>query len=142
MTVRQNAMGALFGKKHQTREAHRRVDEVLEFVGLSEMAISSSATSRSSTRSGSRWRALATQPRLLMLDEMAGLNPTEVQGAMDLVRKIRDSGATNVMIEHVAHAIMNICDRSSSCTTGEDRETPRRFRPARRSSKCIGEMTQ
>jgi branched-chain amino acid transport system ATP-binding protein len=42
---------------------------------------------------------------------MAGLNPTEVQGAMDLVRKIRDSGVTVVMIEHVMHAIMNICDR-------------------------------
>jgi branched-chain amino acid transport system ATP-binding protein len=115
MTVRQNVlMGALFGKKHQTREAaHRRVDEVLEFVGLSEMAdklvgdIPLVHQKRLEVA-----RALATQPRLLMLDEMmAGLNPTEVQGAMDLVRKIRDSGVTVVMIEHVMHAIMNICDR-------------------------------
>ena len=57
-------------------------------------------------------RALATQPSLLMLDElMAGLNPTELNEAMELVKKIRDSGITIIMIEHVMKAIMNICDR-------------------------------
>jgi len=57
-------------------------------------------------------RALATQPELLLLDEvMAGLNPTEVAEAMELVRKIRDKGITVIMIEHVMKAIMAICDR-------------------------------
>jgi branched-chain amino acid transport system ATP-binding protein len=47
-----------------------------------------------------------------MLDEMmAGLNPTEVTEALALVTKIRDSGITVIMIEHVMRAIMNICDR-------------------------------
>ena len=115
MTVRQNVlMGALFGKPHQSKEAaNHRVEEVLEFVGLSDMAdklVGDIPLVHQKRLEGAR--ALATQPRLLMLDEMmAGLNPTEVQGAMDLVRKIRDSGVTVVMIEHVMHAIMNICDR-------------------------------
>ena len=57
-------------------------------------------------------RALATQPEILLLDEMmAGLNPTELADAMELVKKIQKRGITIVMIEHVMKAIMGICDR-------------------------------
>jgi branched-chain amino acid transport system ATP-binding protein len=57
-------------------------------------------------------RALATRPDLLLLDEvMAGLTPTEVASSMDLVKKIRETGVTVFMIEHVMKAIMSICDR-------------------------------
>jgi branched-chain amino acid transport system ATP-binding protein len=57
-------------------------------------------------------RALATEPELLLLDEvMAGLNPTEVAQAMELVEKIRRKGVTILMIEHVMKAIMSICGR-------------------------------
>jgi branched-chain amino acid transport system ATP-binding protein len=57
-------------------------------------------------------RALATNPDILLLDEvMAGLTPTEIASAMELVKKIRDRGVTIVMIEHVMKAIMSICDR-------------------------------
>lgn len=57
-------------------------------------------------------RALATRPKLLLLDEvMAGLNHTEMTQAMELVTKIRDRGITIIMIEHVMKAIMTICDR-------------------------------
>ena len=62
---------------------------------------------------GSRSRgALATRPDLLLLDEvMAGLTPTEVAEAMEMVKRIRDRGVTVLMIEHVMKAIMSICDR-------------------------------
>jgi branched-chain amino acid transport system ATP-binding protein len=57
-------------------------------------------------------RALATKPDLLLLDEvMAGLTPTEVAEAMELVREIGRRGVTLVMIEHVMKAIMSICER-------------------------------
>ena len=57
-------------------------------------------------------RALATGPQLLLLDEvMAGLNPAEVNQAVELVRKIRDRRITILMIEHVMKAIMGISDR-------------------------------
>jgi branched-chain amino acid transport system ATP-binding protein len=57
-------------------------------------------------------RALATKPEVLLLDEiMAGLNPTEIAQAMELVSKIRAQGITILMIEHVMKAIMSVCDR-------------------------------
>jgi len=57
-------------------------------------------------------RALATKPALLLVDElMAGLNPTEVAQAMELVAEVRKRGTTVFIIEHVMKAIMNICDR-------------------------------
>jgi branched-chain amino acid transport system ATP-binding protein len=115
MPVHQNVMvGALFGKKGRSAAAAAKlVDEVLEFVGLSEFRdrqipdIALAYQKRVEVA-----RALATKPKLIMLDEMmAGLNPTEVTEAMELVTKIRDSGITVIMIEHVMRAIMSICDR-------------------------------
>jgi branched-chain amino acid transport system ATP-binding protein len=113
--VHQNVrMGALFGKKGQSAaQASQTVDEVLDFVGLAELRdkmvpdIPLAYQKRLEVA-----RALATRPTLLMLDEMmAGLNPSEVSEAMELVTKIRKSGITIIMIEHVMKAIMNICDR-------------------------------
>jgi branched-chain amino acid transport system ATP-binding protein len=57
-------------------------------------------------------KALATEPRLLMLDEvLAGLNPSETVDAVGLVKSVRDSGVTVLMVEHVMEAIMPISDR-------------------------------
>ena len=57
-------------------------------------------------------RALATNPKLLLLDEvMAGLNPVEVSRSMALITAIRKQGITVFMIEHVMKAIMSVCDR-------------------------------
>jgi branched-chain amino acid transport system ATP-binding protein len=115
MPVHQNIlMGALFGKKGQTAaQAAKIVDEVLDFVGLSEQRdkmvpdIPLAHQKRLEVA-----RALATKPKLLLLDEMmAGLNPSEVTEAMELVTKLRSSGITIIMIEHVMKAIMTICDR-------------------------------
>jgi branched-chain amino acid transport system ATP-binding protein len=56
-------------------------------------------------------RALATEPRLLLLDEvLAGLNPSEVRDMIPVVRAIRDAGVTILMIEHVMQAVMSLCD--------------------------------
>lgn len=65
-------------------------------------------------------RALATNPTLLLLDELlAGLNPTEVLQSMDLIREIRASGITIVMVEHVVKAIFGLSDRVIVMTAGE-----------------------
>jgi branched-chain amino acid transport system ATP-binding protein len=57
-------------------------------------------------------RALATDPELILLDEiMAGLNASEVAEAMELVKQIQEKGITVLMIEHVMKAIMNVCER-------------------------------
>jgi len=57
-------------------------------------------------------KALATDPKLLLLDEvMAGLTATEIAQVLSIIRKIRESGITLFLIEHVMHAVMSISDR-------------------------------
>ncbi len=108
-------IGSLFGaqKRLSTAEATTVANESLEFVGLSDAA---HAPARDLTLSSQKRlevaRALATKPTLLLLDEiMAGLNQTELNQAMELVKKIQGRGITVIMIEHVMKAIMNICSR-------------------------------
>lgn len=94
-------------------EAVREANALLSFVGLSEKG---SVPAKDLTLANQKLlevaRALATKPEVLLLDEiMAGLNPTEIDQAMELVSKIRAQGITIFMIEHVMKAIMNVCDR-------------------------------
>ena len=65
-------------------------------------------------------RALATEPKLIMLDEvMAGLNPSEVTEVMDIVTGIKDLGITVVIIEHIMQAVMSISDNITVISFGE-----------------------
>jgi branched-chain amino acid transport system ATP-binding protein len=65
-------------------------------------------------------RALATRPRLLLLDEfMAGLNTHEVQAAMGLIRRLRAAGCTIIMVEHIVKAVMGLSDRVVVLNAGE-----------------------
>jgi branched-chain amino acid transport system ATP-binding protein len=107
-------IGSLFGaQKRLTTNATTEAKELLDFVGLSDVAYS---PARDLTLAHQKRlevaRALATKPSLLLLDEiMSGLNQTELAEAMELVNKIQKKGITVVMIEHVMKAIMGICDR-------------------------------
>jgi ABC-type branched-subunit amino acid transport system ATPase component len=57
-------------------------------------------------------RALATEPKILLLDEvMAGMRPSELEDTLELIRKIRDSGVTIIVVEHIMRAIMQISER-------------------------------
>jgi branched-chain amino acid transport system ATP-binding protein len=116
MSVLDNvALGALFGASARlsSADAERQATALLEFVGLSTLK---AAPAKDLTLANQKRLevagALATQPELLLLDEiMAGLNPAEVAQAMELVARIRDRGITIIMIEHVMKAIMSVCDR-------------------------------
>ena len=108
-------LGSFFGTSTgmSSADAAGEATELLEFVGLSAVK---ATPARDLTLANQKRlevaRALATHPELLLLDEiMAGLNPTEVGQAMELVDRIRDKGITIVMIEHVMKAIMNVCER-------------------------------
>jgi len=108
-------LGALFGTSTSvpSAAAARTAAESLAFVGLSEVrATPAKDLTLAKQKRLEVARALATKPELLLLDElMAGLNPTEVAQAMELVARIRDEGITIFMIEHVMKAIMSVCDR-------------------------------
>ena len=116
LPVIQNVLAAAYfgGPTHLSgADAEKVAGEALEFVGMTAVA---NTAARDLTLSNQKKlevaRALATQPRLLLLDEMmAGLTHTEVTEAMALIRRIKERGITIIMIEHVMHAIMNICDR-------------------------------
>jgi branched-chain amino acid transport system ATP-binding protein len=116
LSVFQNVlMGALFGlpKSISSEEAGILANELIEFVGLSGIkGYTAGDLTLVNQKKVEVARALATKPEILLLDEiMAGLNPTEVTQAIQLVKNIRDKGITVIMIEHVMHAIMNVCDR-------------------------------
>ena len=109
------SLGALFGKSRRlsSADATQEAMELLEFVGLSAMRASPAKDLTLPYQKRLEVaRALATRPELLLLDElMAGLTPTEVAQAIELVNRIQDRGITVFMIEHVMKAIMSACDR-------------------------------
>jgi len=124
MPVLENVLlGSLFGTSTGTSsaDAAREATGLLEFVGLSAVrAIPAKDLTLANQKRLEVARALATKPELLLLDElMAGLNPTEVAQAMELVTRIRDKGITIFMIEHVMKAIMSVCDRIMVLHHGE-----------------------
>ncbi len=115
MSVLDNVtVGACFGRKYMgLRDARQTALEVLELVGMRERA---QQPAHALTIAGKKRlevaRALAAKPKLLLLDEvLAGLTPTETAQMIQLVRKVRDSGISVFMIEHVMQAIMQLSDR-------------------------------
>lgn len=109
-------LDALLGsRRHKSNEREARVmaRELLEFVGVTgvedELA---SNLSYGDQRRVEIARAMATQPKLLCLDEpAAGFNPSEKQRLMELIRKVRDRGYTVLVIEHDMRLVMGVCDR-------------------------------
>jgi branched-chain amino acid transport system ATP-binding protein len=118
MTVRENAaVGALFGSAEAhlpPKQAFQRADEVLELVGLAAKAeLPVTALTIPDRKRLEVARAVATKPRLLLLDEvMAGLNPVEVDEALEMVRAVHATGVTIVLIEHVMRVIVGVCERA------------------------------
>jgi branched-chain amino acid transport system ATP-binding protein len=100
------------GRAHGT--VHDRAEQVLEFVGLSERAAHLPGVLTLAGRKRLELaRALATAPRVLLLDEViAGVNPSEAMALAALIRRIRDErGVSIIMIEHVMPTVMSLSDR-------------------------------
>ena len=110
MTVLANVMTGAFLRDRRPDAAREKAREAIDFVGLSarENAAARDLTSIDQRRLEMA-RALATQPRLLLLDEvMAGLNPAEIDQAAALVGKLSSRGLTIVIVEHLMRAIMAV----------------------------------
>jgi branched-chain amino acid transport system ATP-binding protein len=115
MTVEENvSIGAHFGGGRRRKDdAMTRVAEILEKTSLAHRARALAGTlAIGELKRLEIARALATEPVALCLDEvMGGLNPSEILQAMALIRSIRDSGVTVLMIEHHVHAVVGVSDR-------------------------------
>ncbi len=114
MTVRENVMVGAFCRTHRTRDAMAEADRVLDFTGLASRADRPAhGLSPPEKRRLEIARALATRPRLLLLDEMlTGLTPTEAASGVQLIRDVRAQGVTIVMVEHVMEILLPLIDRA------------------------------
>lgn len=113
MTSLKNVMIGAFSRTSYTEEAKNKAEEILSYVGLAEKKeILAKELTTIDQRRLEIARALATDPKLLLLDEtMAGLNPKECDEAVSLIKKIRDGGITIIVVEHVMRAIMSLSER-------------------------------
>jgi branched-chain amino acid transport system ATP-binding protein len=121
MTVLDNVIAAAFSRVNSMKEARSAALRTVEFCGLSPVQ---EVLAKSLPIAGRKRleiaRAMATRPDLLLLDETAaGLNPTELVAAIELIRKIRESGTTVIIIEHIMHVIMTISDRIHAINFGQ-----------------------
>jgi branched-chain amino acid transport system ATP-binding protein len=122
MSVLENLLvPGMYGGKLGLKQARERAEDVLNLLGLEGLGkVPSGEISLSERRQLELGRVLMTGAELLLLDEiMAGLNPTEVEGALRLLERIRREGKTIVLVEHVMQAIMKISGRIVVLNHGE-----------------------
>ncbi len=121
MTVLQNVMVSTFIRASSLKESRRMASEILERVGLHEKADTLVVNVTLEDRKRLELaRALGTRPSLLLLDEvMAGLNPSEVRGAIELIRSLREGRLTIIVVEHIMDVILSLCDRIAVLDYGQ-----------------------
>ena len=112
-TVLYNVMVGAFAGTDKRATAERRAREVLEHLNMADLADRRAANLTIADRKRLEIaKALATRPRLLLLDEvMAGLRPTEVDEMVAIIKRLREGGMTVFVIEHIMRAIMALSDR-------------------------------
>jgi branched-chain amino acid transport system ATP-binding protein len=123
-TALQNVMvGRVYGQEpaRDLKQAAEESKQVLERVGLADKALLRARDLTLMQRKKLELaRALAAKPQLLLLDElMAGLNPAEAEDAMGLIRRVRDSQVTLIVVEHIVKAILGLSDRVVVLNMGE-----------------------
>jgi len=113
MSVLENLTTAAYLRHRNGGAARRRAERVVELVGLEPVANAPAAGLTAAWKKRLEMgRALATEPRLLLLDEvLSGLTPTEANDAVAIVRRLNAEGITILMVEHVMEIIMPLCDR-------------------------------
>ena len=125
MTALENVfIGVLFGRKDAKNEEDsvNKAEELLEFVGLGKEKFNLPARNLNviELRRVQLARALATSPKLLLLDELlTGLTPRESDEAIALIKRINKQGITLLIVEHVMRVIMGLCDRVTVLHHGE-----------------------
>jgi branched-chain amino acid transport system ATP-binding protein len=121
LSLVENVMvGALFGKGLAKKEARKKAEELCVFLGLSALSRDITRMTALEIKKMEIAHALATQPKLLFLDEvMAGLNSEETMEMIDLVRKIHRQGITIGIVEHVMRVIRELTDRVVVLDWGE-----------------------
>jgi branched-chain amino acid transport system ATP-binding protein len=121
MTVLENVTTGALLRFREVGHAKRKAEEVLDFTGLlSKKGFLGAELTIADKKKLEVSMALATRPKLLMLDEsMAGLTRVELRGMMELIRSIQARGITLIVVEHVMEAVMEISDRVIVLNSGK-----------------------
>lgn len=121
LTVKENVMVGAFLRYPNIHDAEKKAIEVLKFTGLYDVRdVGGNNLTLTQMKRMEVAKALATEPEVLLLDEVtAGVNPKEHPAFMKLVKDIRDSGVSIIIIEHVMRVIMNISDRMYALNQGK-----------------------
>ncbi|MGB7510127.1 MAG: ABC transporter ATP-binding protein [Pelodictyon phaeoclathratiforme] len=121
LTVLENVMIGAFAITNATRDAEAIARENLQAVGLSDYADKLAGSLPIGLKKKLELaRVLATHPKMLLLDEICGgLNHTETDTILEIIRRVRKQGATIVFIEHDMKAVTSICDRIVVLNSGE-----------------------
>ena len=122
LTVGENVLAALAFRKSPLwgSEAEAKIETLLANVGLvGRQRETASNLTYIDLKRMELARALATEPKLLLLDEwLAGLNPTELRAGIDLITSLRQGGMTILLVEHVMDAVRALCSRCIVMNTG------------------------
>jgi branched-chain amino acid transport system ATP-binding protein len=121
MTVLENVMMGAFCRHAGPRRARELAEEILELTGLTEKRHQRAGSlTLADQKRIELARTIATEPKVVLLDEvMAGLNPTETEEAIGLIRKVHERGMTIIVVEHVMEVIMSISNRIAVFDSGE-----------------------
>ena len=122
LTVKENVLVALmFGQNLTKKESEGRADEIMEFLNIADVKeMRSTQISLPKRRRLELARALGTGADLILMDEnLAGLNPRELEEGMDIIRELKKRGKTLVIVEHIMQAIMGVCERLIVLSYGE-----------------------
>lgn len=121
LTAIENVMVGAFNHTNRVDVARRQAEKSLRLVGFGDkLDVLGKNLTVAQRKHVELAKALSTEPKVILLDEvMAGLNPTELETILEILRDIRASGIAILVIEHVMHAIMNLCDRIVVLDYGE-----------------------
>ena len=121
LTVAENVMVGALQKTHEVRRARREALDILARVGLAEKADAHARTLSTGQRKRLELaRALATRPRVLLLDEVTGgVDQRSIPGLVDLVRELHRGGLTLIVIEHNMRVITSVCERILALHLGQ-----------------------
>ena len=113
LTLRENVMVGAMMRHPNVKEAAKIADDIIELLGISHLAnVSGKSLTLVQMKRMEIARALATEPKVLLLDEvMAGLNPSEREAIIESIRTVSKTGVSIIIIEHVIKVIMALTDR-------------------------------